>query len=66
MKKKGRGVRSVEKSKVVNSKSGRKGRRHRVLDSEEDGGDTMMARSVSKAGITSEPKKCAFFPRYTG
>ena len=40
---------------VVNSEGGRKDRRRRVLDSEDDGGDT-NGEGVSKVGITSEPK----------
>ena len=45
--------------KVVNSVSGRKGRRRRVLDSEDDGGGT-DGEGVSKARVTSGPKSVLF------
>ena len=52
--------------KVVNSVSGRKGRRRRVLYNGDDSGDT-NGEGVSKAGVTSEPKSvlssCAILGR---
>ena len=52
--------------KVVNSASGRKGRRRRVLCSGDDGGNT-NGEGVSKAGVTLEPKSvlssCAILGR---
>ena len=44
-----------KRKQVVNSESGRRGGRRKVLDSEDDGGDT-NGEGVPEAGIISEPK----------
>ena len=66
MKKKRRGVRLSREKKVVNSVCGKKGRRRRVLDSGDDGGDT-NGEGVPKVGVISGPKSvlssCAILGR---